>query len=82
MGGVYFLFCILQSNKAAKLKQSKLDARRKQWISQGLLNNNKFERWFFVCLFVLIFSFDVYVGFLIYIQFICLYICIFMYMWL
>lgn len=77
MGCVFFLSCVLQSNKAAKLKQSKLDARRKQWISQGLFKTNKKMGFLFVC-------FDVYVGFDLFtvIVCVCVYICIFiMCMW-
>lgn len=34
---VFFLFdCFVQANRYAKLKQCKLDARREQWLSQGI----------------------------------------------
>lgn len=32
----YVILCIFQTNRSAKLKQYKIDARREQWLSQGM----------------------------------------------
>lgn len=41
------MFLFLQGNRSAKLKQSKLDVRREQWLSQGLISRAPYLFFFF-----------------------------------
>lgn len=49
------MFLFLQGNRSAKLKQSKLDVRREQWLSLGLISRAPYL--FFLFVFPIMFDF-------------------------
>lgn len=51
----WWVFLFLQGNRSAKLKQSKLDVRREQWLSLGLISRAPYL--FFLFVFPIMFDF-------------------------